>query len=204
MPPYRLIYWVNRGRAEQVRLLLNELGQEYQDVHVEHGPGLAALRAQGVLPFGSVPVLEEGDFRLAQAPVILSYLARKHGIAPSDPQAAALADSIAWGAEDLRTHYFKLFGEEGAQRQAEFVRGPWRERWLPAFTALLERNGGGTFVGPAVTHADLAVWDALDACLQWVEGARLDGFPRLAAFQDAIAARPRIAAYLRSDRRAQG
>lgn len=203
---YRLTYWPKRGRAEQIRLLLNELGQPYEDVHVEKGPEFAKLRAQGprVLPFGSVPVLEDGDFRIAQGPAILSYLARKHGIAPSELQAAARADSIAWAAEDLRIRYFSLFGEGGPARQADFVKGPWRERWLPCLGGLLEQNGGAFFVGPALTHADVAVWDALDACLQWVEGASLAESPRLAAFFDAFRARPRIAAYLASDRRVKG
>jgi len=203
--PYRLTYWAKRGRAEQVRLLLNELDQPYEDVHVERGPAFLALRDEGALPFGAVPVLADGDFRLAQGPVILSYLARKHGIAPTDLQAAAKADSIAWGAEDLRTRYFGLFGERAPEKQAEFVAGAWRDRWLPCLSRLLEQNGDRpSFVGGALTHADVAVWDALDAILQWVAGASLAGAPRLAAFYDALKARPRIAAYLSSARRPQG
>lgn len=204
---YRLIYWAKRGRGEQIRLLLAELGQEYIDVHVSPGQEVAELRAQGpsVLPFGSVPVLEDGELRLAQGPVILSYLARKHGIAPTDLALAAKADSIAWAAEDLRMKYFGLFGSESARKQAEFVNGPWTERWLPTLSGLLELDGDrGFFVGGALGHADIAVWDVLDSCTCWVEGARLDRFPRLVQFFEAMKARPRIAAYLASPRRAAG
>jgi hypothetical protein len=28
---YRLLYWSNRGRAEQIRILLHELAQPYED-----------------------------------------------------------------------------------------------------------------------------------------------------------------------------
>jgi glutathione S-transferase len=109
------------------------------------------------------------------------------------------------GAEDLRSIYLGFWGPGDAARRAAFVAGPWRERWRPAFEGLLELGGDtGHFVGGRITHADIAVYDALDAVLQWVEGATLDGCPRLQAFMAAIAARPRIAAYLASERRASG
>ena len=88
---YRLFYWALRGRGEQVRLLLNELGEDYEDVHLEHGQEYIQMRRRGpgTLYFGSVPMLQDGDFKLAQGPAIVNYLGRKHGIMPADPQAAA-------------------------------------------------------------------------------------------------------------------
>lgn len=199
---YRLYYWAKRGRGEQVRLLLNELGQPYEDVHVA-AESFRELRARRprVLWFGAVPMLEDGDVQLVQAPVILSYLARKHGIAPARLPDAARADAIAWGAEDLRIEYFDVWRDDTAARQASLVRGHWSTRYLPGFDDLLEQNGTGFFVGDALTHADIAVWDILDSMTAWVADAALDGYPRIAAFFAAIKARPRIAAYLASDRR---
>jgi len=181
MAPYRLYYWNKRGRAEQVRLLLNELDQPYEDVHVG-GESFAALRARRprVLPFGTVPMLERGDFYLVQGPVILSYLARKHGIAPAGLEDAAHADAIAWGAEDLRIEYFDVWGDDTSVRQVSLVRGHWNDRYLPGFDDLLEQNGTGFLVGDGLTHADIAVWDILDSMTSWVKGASLDGYPRLA------------------------
>jgi glutathione S-transferase len=202
---YRLHYWAKRGRGEQIRLLLNELDQPYQDVHVA-GESIRELRARRprVLWFGSVPMLEDGDFHLVQAPVILSYLARKHGIAPASLADAARADAIAWGAEDLRIAYFDVWRDDTAARQESLVRGPWSDRFLPGFDDLLEQNGTGFLVGGALTHADIAVWDILDSMTTWVAGATLEGWPRLAEFHAGIKSRPRIAAYLASDRRPNG
>src|SRR4029078_1391261 len=89
----RLHYWPKRGRAEQIRVLLNELDQPYEDVHLD-GEKFRELRARRprVLWFGSIPMLEDGELRLVQGPVILSYLARKHGIAPARLEDAARAD----------------------------------------------------------------------------------------------------------------
>ena len=199
---YRLYYWAKRGRGEQIRLLLSELDQPYQDVHLA-GESFREVRARRprVLWFGSVPMLEDGDFHLVQGPVILSYLARKHGIAPARLEDASRADAIAWGAEDLRIAYFDVWRDETEVRQDNLVRGHWNDRYLPGFDDLLEQNGTGFLVGDGLTHADIAVWDILDSMTSWVKGASLDGYPRLAEFYAGIKSRPRIAAYLASDRR---
>lgn len=202
---YRLTYWNKRGRAEQIRLLLQELDAPYEDEHIGRDQ-IRELQKQGprVLYFGSVPMLEDGDFRLCQGPVIMSYLARRHDIMPRDDQAAARADALVLGAEDLRMRYFELFGPGGSERQRAFVEGPFSSRWLPSFEGHLQINGeSGYLVGSSLTHADIAVWDILDSMLAWVEGARLDGYPRLVRFFEAIRERPRIARYLGSERRAQ-
>jgi glutathione S-transferase len=207
MSTLTLTYWNKRGRGEQVRLLLHALNEPYTEKYVAKGPQFKALQAQGPskLMFGSVPLLEDGDFSLCQGPVILSYLAKKHGLLPDDPGVQARADAIAWGAEDLRIRYFGLFGPNAEEKQRAFVDGDFKSRWLPAFEGLLQLNQSEAhFVGDGLTHADVAVWDVLDSMLQWVSGASLEGQPRLMAFFDGFKARPEIAAYLESEDRPQG
>jgi glutathione S-transferase len=146
-----------------------------------------------------LPVLKDGDFRLAQGPVIMAYLAKKHGIAPADPRLSAWADSVAWGAEDLRTRYNALFGSKPTAVPAEFARNVWEGRWMPTFEALLAQNGdNGHFAGDTLTHADIAVWDIVDACVRYVAGCKLDSFPKVAAFYDAIGEIPAVATYIAS------
>ena len=112
---------------------------------------------------------------------------------------AAKADAIAWGAEDLRTRYFKLLGDDGEKAQSEFVAGDWKTRWLPSLNGLLELNGNsGHFVGDQLTHADLAVWDVLDAILENIQSASLDNYSELQAFYDSVRSRPAVAAYVES------
>jgi len=197
---YKLYYFSIRGRGEQVRLFLHALELPFEDVLVK-GDQFLELKKQGpsTLYFGSLPMLEDGDFRLCQGPVILSYLARQHGAAPNDSQLGAKADAIAWGAEDLRTRYFKLLGDDGEKAQSEFVAGDWKTRWLPSLNGLLELNGNsGHFVGEQLTHADLAVWDVLDAILENIQSASLDNYSELQAFYDSVRSRPAVAAYVES------
>lgn len=200
---YKLYYFPIRGRGEQVRLFLHALAIPFEDVLVKRDQ-LLELKKHGpsMLYFGALPMLEDDEFRLCQGPTILSYLARKHNAAPHDAQLSAKADAIAWGAEDLRIRYFRLFGEGSEKAREEFVAGDWRTRWLPSLNGLLEFNGNtGHFVGDQLTHADIAVWDVIDAILSNVQAARLDGYSRLQAFYDTVRSRPAIAAYVESGKR---
>ncbi|MCG8420262.1 MAG: glutathione S-transferase family protein [Proteobacteria bacterium] len=202
---YKLYYFSARGRGEQIRLLCRALQVPLDDVRVKPDKFLE-FKAQGpsMLFFGSLPMLEDGDFRLPQGPVIMSYIARQHGAVPDDPRLSAKIEAINWGAEDLRSRYFTLFGQDSAAKQVEFTSGDWKQRWLTSFDGLLEMNGDtGYFVGDRLTHADIAVWDALDAVLSYVPSASLDGFSRLQAFYDSVRTIPSIEAYLNSDQRPQ-
>jgi glutathione S-transferase len=194
---YKLYYFKFRGRGEQVRLMLNALDVAYEDVFLNR-EGLVALKQQGpsMLAFGSVPMLEDGDLKLAQGPVIMSYLGRQHGRCPGDVKEAAKADAITLGAEDLRAKYFRVHGEKDPEKQREFLDGELTARWLPAFSGLLEENDTGYFVGNDWTHADIAVWDVLDAILSYFDSASLAGDARVAAFHERIAGIEPLAAYL--------
>ena len=204
---YKLWYFKFRGRGEPIRLLLEALGQPYENAFIDR-EGFVALQKEGPakLAFGSVPALQDGDFWLIQGPVIMGYLARAHGAIPGDARQAARADAITLGAEDLRVAYFKLFRDdaEGSKedKQEKFLAGPWAERWLPRLDGLLALNNSDrAFVGQDLGHADVAVWDILNAFQTYIPGASLNGHARLEAFYRNFAERPAIAAYLASSRR---
>jgi glutathione S-transferase len=195
---YRLYYSPIRGRGEQIRVLLHALDVPFENEHV-NGERFRELRSQQPPPldFAALPMLEDGEFRLVQGPVIMAYIGRAHGASPSTPRQAARAESITLAAEDLRMQYFKLFGDDAAAKQAEFLDGPWTNRWLPAFERLLESNESTQhFVGRDLTFADAAVWDVLDAFSTYIEGASVKGAPGLQAFYDDFAARGSVAKYL--------
>lgn len=199
---YKLYYWPLQGRGEQVRLLLHELDETFEDIHIKPDGEFQALKKEGAgtLYFKSVPMLQDGDFKLVQGPVIMNYLGRKHGLMSEDLQIAAKTEAIVLGAEDMRMAYFRSFGtsEEALKKQAVFVKEQWQQRWLPSWNELLEINGdNGFLVGDKLTQADIAVWDALDAVTHWIEGADLKDYPRLEKFYEKISQRPGIETYLR-------
>jgi glutathione S-transferase len=72
----RILYFDIRGRAEPLRLLLEDVGVEYPDqqVTLEQWP-----ETRATIPFGRMPVYSEGDLEIAESFAIMHYLGRKHG-----------------------------------------------------------------------------------------------------------------------------
>lgn len=124
------------GNSYKARLLLELLKIEYEWVKVDlmtgahKSPEYLALN-----PFGQVPLLIDGETKLADAQAILVYLARQYGgdsWLPLEP--LPLAQVVRWlsttagevrqGPENARLHY--LFGAtainiERAHQKAEYI-----------------------------------------------------------------------------------
>jgi glutathione S-transferase len=214
MPKPTLIYFAGRGRAEVIRLALAEAGVEFEEHHVGRGTplangrstDLAALKAEGVLPFGAVPVWEEpGGLRLAQSAAILNHLGRQHGLRGASALEEARCDELLGAVEDVRGELRKLLLAAPGER-ADVRRG-LEERVLPRWFGDLERllaprlAATGFAVGASLTVADLALWYLLETVRDNGMEAAFGSCPALVAFAARVAARPRIAAYLASSRR---
>jgi glutathione S-transferase len=72
-----ITYFAIRGRAEPIRLILEELGIKYLDNPVA-GADWRELKAQ--MPFGKVPMFEDGEFTIHESHAIYRYLARKYDL----------------------------------------------------------------------------------------------------------------------------
>ncbi len=213
MPTPTLLYFPARGRAEVIRLVLAEAGVEYLEHHVGKGTppaggrptDLAALKADGVLPFGAVPAWEEPGLRLVQSAAIANHLARRHGLYPSAPLEAARCDELLGAVDDVRAELRKLYTAAPEQRAA--VRAELLATTLPRWFGDLERHcqpslaATGFAAGRELSVADLALWYLLEMAQDNGFGGALAACPGLKAFFARVAARPRLAAYLASPAR---
>jgi len=198
-----LTYFNGRGLGEVPRLLLREAGVDFEDRRVE-GKDVEALRAAGKLPFGQVPLYQEGDFSLAQSGAIGRYIARKHGLAGKDAHEHALVDSLVDAVfSDMGGQSFRQwrYGEEA--KKAEFKQKFGTES-LPKYLPYLEkqlvsRNGGNAFfLGDKISWADIAFFHFFDSFNLLGEfPTALDAFPHLKALLGRVAARPNIAKHLK-------
>lgn len=224
--PYELYYWPEiQGRGEFVRLALEESGTAYIDVargSESDGRGVSAMIALlesdrvAHLPFAP-PFLKDGETLIGQTAAILLYLGGRLGLAPRDEAARFWTHQIQLTITDLvaesyNSHhpidedlYFHEQMQEALHRAAVF-----RRTRLPKFLGWLERvlaqnpAGGGHLVGNAVTYADLSLFqvvEGLSYAFPRTTARVLGGLPRVAALRTAVAQRPRIKAYLESDRR---
>lgn len=220
---YNLYYWPSiQGRGEFVRLALEEGGADYTDVarlsRAEHG-GVPALMKKmkspgGLAPFAP-PFLEAGDLVIAQVANILFFLGPRLSLVPSDEASRLHANQLQLTVSDLvaevhDTHhpistnlYYEDQKPEAARRAADFVASRL-PKFLGYFEGALEENGGKHLVGKALSYVDLSMFQVvtgLEYAFPRAMKRLAPAIPRLLALRDAVAARPRIAAYLASERR---
>jgi glutathione S-transferase len=221
MPAYELYYWPGiQGRGEFVRLALEDAGAPYVDV-ARQPAGMRAMmrfldgKERGMLPFAP-PFLKSGRTVVAQTSLILGWLGPRLGLVARDDASLVAAGQLQLTVADLvaEAHdvhhpvasglYYEDQRREARRAAPHFV----RERipkFLGYFERVIERNGRrNRLLGARTTYPDLSLF-------QLVEGLRY-AFPRamrrierrvqrVVALHDAVAERPRIAAYLASERR---
>ena len=221
-PAYELFYWPNiQGRGEFIRLAFEEAGVPYLDVArlpEARGGGIKAMmrfvkgREPGTLPMGP-PFLKSGDLVIAQTANILSFLGPRLGLVPEDEGLRLRANQIMLTIADLAAEAHdvhhpiasSLYYEEQkpeALRRAEHFR---RER-VPKFLVYLERllERDGHLVSQSISYVDLAAFQILEGLRYGFPKAMANieaKLPRLVALHDQVPIRPRIAAYLASNRR---
>ena len=223
---YELHYWPTiQGRGEFVRLALEAAGAPYVDVArgaEDSGQGVPALlhylQDDSVThpPFAP-PFLKDGAVLVGQTAAILHYLAPQLKLVGRSEPARVWTQQIQLTIADMVTEahdthhpiaaglYYEDQKAEALRRAKDFcsARMPKFLRW---FECILARNPGGSrqLVGGKLCYADLSLF-------QLVEGVRyafpnaaeraLAKTPGVVDLHGRVAALPRVAAYLRSERR---
>jgi glutathione S-transferase len=219
---YELYYWAGiQGRGEFVRLALEQAGAEYVDAAREPGGEQTMLRLLGgegdEHPPFAPPFLKAGELVIGQTANILFYLGAHHPLAPADEPGGLWAHQLQLTIADFvdeihDTHhpiagslYYEDQRREARARASEFVKSR-APKYLGYFERVLERNKAGVhhLVGAGLSYPDLSLFQIV-AGLRYAfprTMARLEPrHPRVVALHDQVAAQPRIAAYLASDRR---
>jgi len=223
---YELHYWPTiQGRGEFVRLALEAAGAPYVDVArgaESAGRGVPALL--GAMddpaqphPPSAPPFLKDGALIVGQTAAILHHLAPTLKLVARSEQARVWTQQIQLTVGDMvdeahDTHHpisVNLYYEDQKPEALRRAQAFCRERlpkYLGWFERILERNPGGSrhLVGGKLSYADLSLF-------QLVEGLRyafpnaaqqaLARTPLVVALNARVAGLPRVAAYLRSERR---
>ncbi len=219
---YELYYWPGiQGRGEFVRLALEEAGADYVDVARKPG-GMDALMEllegeQIARPPFAPPFLKDGDALIGQTAAILFYLGPRLRLAPRDEAARlwvhqiqlTIADAVGEAHDVHHPISGGLYYEDQkpeALRAARAFREERIPKFLAWFEAILARNPRGDrhLVGARTTYADLSLFQLIDGlAYAFPRGMKtaLKKAPLAAALHAAVAERPRIRAYLASDRR---
>jgi glutathione S-transferase len=217
---YELYYWPTiPGRGEFIRLALEEAGANYVDM-ARGKRGVDAMMKlmrdeRAKRPPFAPPFLKAGKIVIAQTANILLYLGPRLGLAPRDEAGALWTHQLQLTISDLVVEihdshhpittylYYEEQRPAAKRRTADF----WRYRVpkiLGYFERILTKSVGSYVLGRRLCYVDLSLFQIVEG-LRYAFPKRMKRFerkvPRLVALHDRVAARPRIAAYLASDRR---
>jgi glutathione S-transferase len=223
---YELYYWPGiQGRAEFVRLALEEAAAPYLDVALvpeEDGGGVPAMLgfledASQEHPAFAPPFLKAGRHLIGQTANILLFLGDRLDLAPRDAVGRRWAHQLQLTIADFvveihDTHhplgaglYYDQQRPQAKRRSKEF-----RQNRLPKFLGYFERvlkcNSAGDrwMVGKRISYVDLSMAQVV-AGLRYAFPAAsrkvLRSCPRLGALHDEVFSRPRIKRYVVCGRR---
>ena len=223
---YELYYWPGiQGRGEFVRLALEEAAADYVDVArmpVRDGMGMPALMrvlndsATARPPFAP-PILKAGTQVIAQTANILLFLGPRLGLVPKAEAtrlwAHQLQLTIADFVDEIHDVHHPIAGslyyheqKREAKRRAGHFRAERVPKFLGYFEDVLARNPAGDrfLIGKSLSYVDLSMFQViagLDYAFPRTMARLKSGWPLLMALHRRVMARPRISAYLASDRR---
>jgi len=161
---YRLHGFCQSGNTFKVALALRCMGEPWTPVFVDFFRGATRRDdwRRDVNEMGEAPVLEDGDLRLTQSGVILTYLARKHGRFGGRSESEQ-QEVLRWLFFDNHkfTSYFatyrflKAFGPSAPDPAVmAFMKGR-----VDAAYAIVDKHlaGNAFMVGPEPTIADFSL-----------------------------------------------
>jgi glutathione S-transferase len=161
------------------------------------------------------PFLKAGKRIVAQTANVLYYLGAHLKLAPRDEAGRLWAHQLQLTITDLvveihDTHHpitSWLYYEDQRPAAKRRTKDFWRYRapkFLGYFERVLKANGGRYLVGGRLSYVDLSVFQIVEG-LRYAFPKRMKRFernvPLLVALHDRVAERPRVAAYLASERR---
>jgi len=219
---YELHYWPTiQGRGEFVRLALEEAGIRYIDVaRTDDGEDVMLKYlddARITRPPFAPPFLKAGKQIIAQTANILLFLGEQHGLAPATTAGRlwthqlqlTIADLVAEAHDTHHPIASSLYYEDQkreAKRRAHYLIKERLPKYLGYFERVLERNPRGPhfLVDGRLTYADLSAYQLVAGLVYAFPKAmkRLGKrHPNLMRLHARVPVRPRIAAYLASERR---
>jgi glutathione S-transferase len=217
---YQLYYWPQiQGRGEFVRLALEDAGAAYDDVARKNG-GVNKMMAmmnggRDKHPPFAPPFLKAGKLVIAQVANILLYLGPRLKLAPRDEASRIWLHQLQLTITDFvkeihDTHHpvgSGLYYEDQKPEAKRFTGNFLEQRapkYLGYFEAVLKKSGGPYVLGRKLTYVDLSLFQVI-AGLRYAFPSAMKKVDkkvsRVVDVHDRAIARPRIEAYLNSERR---
>lgn len=194
MPSLKLVYFNLRIRGEALRHIL-EIGKanyEEERIELKDWPVLKEkLTNDGTLPYGTLPLLIDGDKKIVQSCTIGRYLGKKLNLYGKNEDEQLKIDLVMDGVSDARNALLNL-GDGNIKEVGS--------KWLNSFENLKKKNEGKWFVGDNYTIADSFVYVMLEE-YNYSDKDCIKNYPNLSKFMDNYVLIPEISSYFKSGKR---
>ncbi|KAI0791687.1 thioredoxin-like protein [Abortiporus biennis] len=98
--PTLTLHHLNDSRSQRILWLLEELGIPYNIKSYQRGPdGIAPQELAQIHPFGTAPIITDGEITLAESGAIVEYIIDKYGAGKAQPPESGKLDNLFY------THY---------------------------------------------------------------------------------------------------
>ncbi|VDP92603.1 unnamed protein product [Echinostoma caproni] len=196
----KLGYWKIRGLAQPIRLLLEFVGEPYEEVLYDEGDKEKwhSEKFNLGLELPNLPYYIDDHVKLTQSLTILRYIAEKHGLSTVGvtPEERARISMIEGAVIDLRFGLGRIaYSPQFEQLKVDYLKN------LPSILQMWSKFLGERkyLMGDSVTHLDFLLYEALDVH-KHLEMHCLDQFTNLVQFMHHIEELPKIKAYMGSSR----
>jgi glutathione S-transferase len=199
-PPPRLVLWgVGTSRTLRAHWALHELGLEYECRPILPRTGETKTQEFTELnPRQKIPLLQDGDFTIAESPAIAAYLSNTYGtpentLIPSDPrEQASWLEWCFFAATELDATSLYVMRRHGDLKHVygeapvalESAAGYFATQLRHAERAL--QDGRRFLVAGRFTTADML----LTTCLTWAVDYRVPVTAACLAYMKRITSRP--------------
>ncbi|XP_077980923.1 glutathione S-transferase P 1-like [Glandiceps talaboti] len=209
-------YFAARGRAEPIRLMLEEAEIIYNETLFTKETWPAAKQKgieSGLYTFGQVPAITTtSGIEMVQSQAIVHYIGRSTGM-ECDCQDLHFCEVVALAIEDIGQKLSKVVWDVdfSAQLRDDYLKNvaPIWLGYLDKIAPCITAQDTAFFASERLTWVDFLVFNMLDIHVE-LANVQLPGFKvvdiltdysRLLSFYNQFKARQRIAAYLESPRR---
>jgi len=189
-----LIYFDGRGWAEIIRLTLTAAGIKFNEVDLTTREQFLELCPE--LLFKQIPLLRMDGMTMVQSGAIVRYLGRKYKFVGSTDQETFQIDQLYDGAREFLLPFIPLGGFLPDEEAQMGLVKKNVDKYLPIYDKVLADNSSGYLVGTSLTIADLALFEAVQATIDFFGEERLKDCPAILKFHSVLSSLPNIQKYL--------
>lgn len=184
------------SRGEEIRLALTIAGVPFNDERLSREQWNARKDSS---PFGALPIFsQEGKPPLAQSNAILRMLGSEHGLLPKDAWESARHEAVMCAVEEMRAKLGPTNRISDAEEKKK-AREALANEFFPTWTAQIEKQITGPFVGSELSVADLKIFVAMTPLLagkiDHIPPSVFAPFTKTLTLVAAVKAHPKVTAW---------